>query len=175
MSTKSSFRAALERRDGPKERSPARSGSPVRLILRFDEVEKPVAVARLLTRHGMSLRKAHDALDRLADGKTVAVELHAEDARGLVSEFSALGVNAFPIKPPHADVRRVREHLGLSQAEFSIRFGLELDTVQNWEQGRYRPDPAAQILLSIIEAYPECVDSVLTKHPLPQKSGGKMQ
>jgi DNA-binding transcriptional regulator YiaG len=166
MSTKSSFRAALERRDEPKEKSPVRSGSPVRLTLALDDVQQPVSVARLLTRHGISLRKAHDTLNRLADDETVAVELHAEDADELVCELSRLGVKAYTIEPPQADVRRVRERLGLSQAEFSIRFGLELDTVQNWEQGRYSPDPAARILLSVIEAYPECVDSVLTKRPL---------
>jgi DNA-binding transcriptional regulator YiaG len=165
MSTKSSFRAALERRDGPKERSPARSNSPVRLVLALDDVHKPVTLARLLTRHGLSLRKAHDALNRLADGKTVAVELQAENVRELISELSALGIRASPVKLPEADVRRVREHLGLSQAEFCIRFGLELDTVQNWEQGRYRPDPAAQILLGLIEAYPESVDAVLGRRP----------
>jgi DNA-binding transcriptional regulator YiaG len=148
-----------------------RSDSPVRLVLTLDDVGKPVSVARLLTSHGMSLRKAHEAFNRLADGETVAVELRAEDPRQLVSEFSALGVKAFPIEAPQADVRLVRERLGLSQAEFCIRFGLELDTVQNWEQGRYRPDPAAQILLSVIEAYPECVDSVLTKRPFPLKQG----
>jgi DNA-binding transcriptional regulator YiaG len=114
----------------------------------------------------MSLRKAHDALNRLADGEVVAVELAAPSTGELVSELSALGVKAYPIEPPQTEARRVREHLGLSQAEFAIRFGLELDTVQNWEQGRYRPDPAAQILLSVIEAYPECVDSVLAKRPL---------
>jgi DNA-binding transcriptional regulator YiaG len=113
----------------------------------------------------MSLRKAHDALNRLANGETVAVELDTDDARALISEFVVLGVDAIAIERPEPDVKRVRERLGLSQAEFSIRFGLELDTVQNWEQGRYHPDPAAQILLSIIEAYPECVDSVLTKRP----------
>ena len=165
MSTKSSFRAALERWGGPKEKSPDRSGSPVRLVLTLDDdVAKPVSVARLLVSHSMSLRKAHDALNRLADGETVAVELQAEDPRELVSGFAALGVKAFPIESPQTDVRRVRKRLDLSQTEFCIRFGLELDTVQNWEQGRYRPDPAAQILLSVIEAYPECVDSVLTKH-----------
>jgi DNA-binding transcriptional regulator YiaG len=168
MSTKSSFRAALERPASPKEKSPARSDSPVRLVLSFDEVEKPVTVARLLTRHGMSLRKAHEVLNRLADGEAAAVELFADDARGLVSELSALGVSAFPISPPEPDVKRIRERLGLSQAEFSIRFGLELDTVQNWEQGRTRPDPAGRTLLGLIEAYPECVDAVLTKRPLPR-------
>jgi DNA-binding transcriptional regulator YiaG len=114
----------------------------------------------------MSLRKAHDVLNRLANGEAVAVELFAEDTRRLVSEFSALGVNALPISPPEPDVKRIRERLGLSQAEFSIRFGLELDTVQNWEQGRTLPDPAGRILLGLIEAYPECVDAVLTKQPL---------
>src|SRR5882757_8854592 len=90
MSTKSSFRAALERPATPKEEPLVRSGSPVRLVLRFDDVEKPVTVARVLTRHGVSLRKAHEILNRLAEGETVAVELFADDARGLVSEFSAL-------------------------------------------------------------------------------------
>jgi DNA-binding transcriptional regulator YiaG len=142
----------------------------VRLALRFDEVEKPVTVARLLARHGMSLRKAHEILNRLAEGDAVAVELFADDARSLVSEFSALGVRALPITPPELDVKRIRERLGLSQTEFSIRFGLELDTVQNWEQGRTRPDPAGRILLGLIEAYPECVDAVLTKRPLPKSA-----
>jgi Helix-turn-helix domain len=122
----------------------------------------------------MSLRKAHDALGRLADGEPVAVELYADDTGALISEFSTLGVGAFLIQLPHAVVKRIRENLNLSQAEFATRFGFELDTVQNWEQGRYTPDPAAQILLGVIEAYPECVDSVLTKRPLPAKSSGKI-
>jgi DNA-binding transcriptional regulator YiaG len=117
----------------------------------------------------MSLRKAHEILNRLAEGETVAVELFADDARGLVSEFSALGMHALPIAPPEPDVRRIRERLGLSQTEFSIRFGLELDTIQNWEQGRTRPDPAGRILLGLIDAYPECVDAVLTNRPLPKE------
>jgi DNA-binding transcriptional regulator YiaG len=127
-------------------------------------------VARLLARYGMSLRKAHEVLNRLADGETVAAELGADDAGGVVSELSALGVRALPIAPPEPDVKRIRERLGLSQSEFSIRFGLELDTVQNWEQGRTRPDPAGRTLLGLIEAYPECVDAVLTKSEPPPKA-----
>jgi DNA-binding transcriptional regulator YiaG len=142
----------------------------VRLRLQIDEVEKPVTVARVLTRHGMSLRKAHEVLNRLAEGETVAVELYADNAPSLVSELSSLGVNALPINPPEPDVKRIRERLGLSQTEFSIRFGLELDTVQNWEQGRTRPDPAGRILLGLIEECPEYVDAVLTKSPLPRRA-----
>ena len=75
-----------------------------------------------------------------------------------------VAVSGTPISaPPQLDAKQVRERLGLSQAEFALRFGLELDTVQNWEQGRYRPDPAARLLLGIIDRDPKLVDSVLAK------------
>jgi DNA-binding transcriptional regulator YiaG len=124
---------------------------------------KPVDVARLLVKHGLSLRKAHETLGRLADGESVAVELQAADEKKrLGSELLKLGILARAITLPAADVKRIRERFGLSQAEFAIRFGFEIDTVQNWEQGRNRPDQAMQLLLKIIEAYPEDVEAVLT-------------
>ena len=58
-------------------------------------------------------------------------------------------------------MRRVRERFGLSQAEFALRFGFEIDTVQNWEQGRNTPDQATQLLLKVIEAYPDEVEKVV--------------
>ena len=124
---------------------------------------RPVDVARLLTRHGLSLRKAHDALNRLAEGEAVAVELHAVNRRRLIAELSELEIRALPIRPPKANVKEVREHFGLSQAEFAVRFGFEIDTVQNWEQGRNAPDQATQLLLRVIEAFPEEVEAVLTE------------
>jgi DNA-binding transcriptional regulator YiaG len=39
-----------------------------------------------------------------------------------------------------AYVRRIREKTGLTQDEFDERFGLNLRTVQEWEQGRAMPD-----------------------------------
>src|SRR5689334_13080070 len=141
MSTKSSFRAVLERRGPTSAKSPARSGFPVPLVLVLDDVKQPVELVRLLKKRGLSLRKAHETLNRLAKGETVAVELCADAPGRAVSELAALGVAAHVIEPPQSDVRCVRERLGLSQAEFALRFGLELATVQNWEQGRYRPDP----------------------------------
>jgi DNA-binding transcriptional regulator YiaG len=163
MSTKLSFREALAQRGETPEPRPAPSGSPVRLNLAITQTTQPVSIALLLRKHGLSLRKAHETLDRLAAGETVAVEVYAEDAPTLISAFSDLGVKASPIVPPDVDAKSVRERLGLSQAEFALRFGLELDTVQNWEQERYRPDPAARLLLSIIDRDPKLVDSVLTK------------
>jgi DNA-binding transcriptional regulator YiaG len=132
------------------------------LILRAGDITRPVDVARLLARHGQSLRKAHDTLQRLAAGESVAVELQSGRHAKLRAELSKLGVAARAISLPAVDVKQIREHFGLSQAEFAIRFGFEIDTVQNWEQGRNRPDQASQLLLKIIEAYPEDVEAVLT-------------
>jgi DNA-binding transcriptional regulator YiaG len=124
-------------------------------------MSRPVDVARLLAKHGLSLRKAHETLSRLASGEDVAVALHAASESKLRSELIELGLQARTINVPTADVKRIRERFGLSQAEFAIRFGFEIDTIQNWEQGRNRPDQAAQLLLKVIEAYPEDVESVL--------------
>ena len=51
--------------------------------------------------------------------------------------------------------RRVRKRLGLSQAEFSTRIGVPIDTIRNWEQGKRRPTGAAQSLLKVLDKAPE--------------------
>jgi len=42
--------------------------------------------------------------------------------------------------------RRVRKRLGLSQAAFSQRIDVPLDTIRNWEQGKRCPTGAAKEL-----------------------------
>jgi hypothetical protein len=101
MSKKSSFREALERRESAREGSRGKSASPTfKLLLTARDICQPVDFARLLTRYGMSLRKAHDALDKLAFGRSVAVELSAQDETALRTELSMLGVDASVIDPP---------------------------------------------------------------------------
>lgn len=60
-----------------------------------------------------------------------------------------------------ADVSAVRKTLGLSQADFAARFGLNLRTVQDWEQGRVTPDQPARVLLKVIAKSPRMVARVL--------------
>ncbi len=55
------------------------------------------------------------------------------------------------------DVKAVRTHLKLSQAQFSRRFGLNVRTVQDWEQGRSAPDLPARVLLKVIATNPKAV------------------
>ncbi|MGH6900104.1 MAG: helix-turn-helix domain-containing protein [Geminicoccaceae bacterium] len=63
--------------------------------------------------------------------------------------------------PETVDVRAIRRRLGMSQAQFAAAFGLELDAIRNWEQGRRRPEGAARAFLKVIEREPEAVRRAL--------------
>jgi putative transcriptional regulator len=63
--------------------------------------------------------------------------------------------------PAEVDVRAIRRRLDLSQREFAARFGFTVDAVQNWEQGRRRPDGAARAFLRVIEREPAAVTRAL--------------
>lgn len=62
---------------------------------------------------------------------------------------------------PVTDVRAIREGLGLSQGKFAQSFGVSLHTIQDWEQGRSRPDQTARAFLRVIAARPDVVREVL--------------
>lgn len=59
------------------------------------------------------------------------------------------------------DVKAMRQGLQLTQEQFAQTFGLELRTVQDWEQGRVQPTGAARTLLKIIERDPDAVRRAL--------------
>ena len=63
--------------------------------------------------------------------------------------------------PEDVDVAAIRKRLGLSQSDFAARFGFKLDAVQNWEQGRRRPEGAARAFLRVIEREPAAVRRAL--------------
>lgn len=57
-----------------------------------------------------------------------------------------------------ADIRRIRNELGLSQAVMARALGVDLGTVRNWEQGQRRVSGAARRLLQIILAEPRLMN-----------------
>ena len=63
--------------------------------------------------------------------------------------------------PFEIDVKAIRRKLGMTQAEFARSFGFGLDTVQNWEQGRRRPEGAARAFLKVIDREPDAVRRAL--------------
>ena len=64
--------------------------------------------------------------------------------------------------PEDVDVKAIRSRLGLSQAEFSRRYAVSQRSLQEWEQGRRRPDGAVRAYLTVIERNPRAVEKALT-------------
>ena len=63
--------------------------------------------------------------------------------------------------PASVDVKALRKRLGLTQAAFARRYGFELSSIRNWEQGRRQPEGPARILLLVIDKEPEAVHRAL--------------
>ena len=61
-----------------------------------------------------------------------------------------------------ADVRKIRDRLGLSQSQFALLIGVSVSTLQNWEQGRRHPEGPARALLRVAETHPDAVRDALT-------------
>lgn len=81
-----------------------------------------------------------------------------EDVAALQEELFAVGVVAKVHAPRRISARKVREHTGLSQEAFALRYGLDVSTLRNWEQERSEPDAAARTLLWTIARNPSAVE-----------------
>lgn len=119
-------------------------------------------VARLLVRSGVAVRTAKKAIDDLAAGRTAYVEAPAVADYGRVKRAMAdQGVTALRIAIRAVDVKALRERLGISQEAFAGRYGLDVATVRNWEQGRTKPEGPAAALLQLIERDPDKIVELL--------------
>lgn len=64
------------------------------------------------------------------------------------------GERAFPSRkialPNQVDVKVIREAANMSQSEFSKAFCINPRTLQDWEQGRRKPDTTTRAYLAVI-------------------------
>ena len=63
--------------------------------------------------------------------------------------------------PDPIDVRAIREKIGMSQAQFALRFAISPRTLQEWEQGRRVPDATVRAYLTVIDRDPGAVERAL--------------
>jgi putative transcriptional regulator len=63
--------------------------------------------------------------------------------------------------PPEIDVRAIRGRLGLTQQQFAIRFGFNINTLRHWEQGRRVPEGPTRAYLMVIDREPKAVEKAL--------------
>ncbi|WP_428149872.1 helix-turn-helix domain-containing protein [Brevundimonas sp.] len=64
-----------------------------------------------------------------------------------------------PMSPER--IKAIRKSVARSPKEFEARFGIPARTVEGWEQDRRKPDPAARVLLAVIEKDPGAVERAL--------------
>lgn len=59
------------------------------------------------------------------------------------------------------DVKAIRTQLQKSQREFAQMIGVSVATLQNWEQGRRKPEGPARALLQVALRNPQAVQEAL--------------
>lgn len=74
---------------------------------------------------------------------------------GKIREGLSKPSRVFSYRP--LDVKRIRNRLHVSQSQFSLMIGVSKSTLQNWEQGRRKPDGPAKALLRVVDKRPEAV------------------
>jgi DNA-binding transcriptional regulator YiaG len=163
--TKSSLREQFERLGRVQGIDPVRSGSSaivsLRLIGKLDQT-KTVEAVIALRRRGVPTLKAKRAVEAAIEGRANVLDVPTIESRhALAEDLRRFGFDMSLITPVTVDVRKLRERLGLTQEQFSLRFGLELDAVRNWEYGRREPDAAARSYLAVIDKDPEAVQEAL--------------
>jgi putative transcriptional regulator len=57
--------------------------------------------------------------------------------------------------PP--ELLRLRKRLMISRAVFAAYLRTNVRTIENWEQGRARPNAQAALLISLVERFPDTV------------------
>jgi putative transcriptional regulator len=92
------------------------------------------------------LMQGVDAMRQHREGK---VTLRTHD----VAEKPALAVDARLI-------RETREGLHVSRAVFARRLRVSTRTLENWEQGRARPNAQAAALILMVRKYPDTLEKL---------------
>jgi hypothetical protein len=165
MSMNSELRARLERLGPVQVVTHDRSFSDEceAVLLRRDPVPfvTAITVARRLFAAGMQMRAAHSAINALAADNYAVVDIPVDGGIDeLARDLPPLNVHlhrrrSFP--EPGTFIAEVRERHNLSQHGFAAALGVDVRTLQNWEQGRNRPDAAVLTLVTLFDRNPALV------------------
>ena len=104
-------------------------------------------------------------LDTATKGRTQFGMMLEQSAREILAHVK--GDARLPTRrivlPDEVDVRRIRDKTRMSQAEFARAFCINPRTLQEWEQGRRKPDATTRAYLAVIARNRKAVLEALTK------------
>ncbi len=87
------------------------------------------------------LMEGVDAMRRQREGK-ITLKTHTVE-------------NQPPLQIDAKTIRETREHLRVSRAVFARRLRVSTRTLENWEQGRAKPNAQAAALILMVRKYPD--------------------
>lgn len=101
-----------------------------------------------------------------------ARDLFAELSEGMEALVDArqgkrtLRTHAVEYKPAPSvtpqELIRVRKSLKISRALFAVYLRTNVRTLENWEQGRAKPNAQAALLINLVKRYPDTVQRLAT-------------
>lgn len=104
--------------------------------------------------------------------RAVKRDLFAELSEGMAALAGArqgkrtLRTHAVEYKPvpkvTPKELIRVRENLKISRALFAVYLRTNVRTLENWEQGRAKPNAQAALLINLVKRYPDTVQRLAT-------------
>jgi putative transcriptional regulator len=147
-------------------------GSPAAVLLEaaveVGQIIRTISAIRSLVRRWTPILRAKRAIEAMLEHKRAFVLVpKLESFEALAAELAGFGVKASRIPDTDIDIKAMRHRLDLTQEQFALHFGLDLDAVRNWEHGRRKPDTAARSYLRAICNDPAAVEAALWLKPEP--------
>lgn len=99
-----------------------------------------------------------DLFAELSEGMTALAESR-QGKRTLRTH--AVGFKPAPEVTPR-ELLRVRQHLKISRALFAVYLRTNVRTLENWEQGRAKPNAQAALLINLVKRFPDTVARLAT-------------
>ena len=99
------------------------------------------------------VERRRDLFAELTEGMTALAEAR-QGTRTLRTH--SVAVKPAPAVSP-AELVRVRKRLRLSRSLFAACLRTNARTLENWEQGRAKPNAQAAVLIGLVRAYPDMV------------------
>jgi putative transcriptional regulator len=103
---------------------------------------------------GPNTRKKRNLFEELREGVTALAEAR-EGKRTLRSH--AVEFRPAPEMTPR-ELLRIRKQLMVSRAVFAAYLRTNVRTLENWEQGRAKPNAQAALLISMVKRFPDTVE-----------------
>ena len=102
------------------------------------------------------MTKKRKLFDELMDG----VDAMRREREGKITLRSHEVEDLPPLEVDAELIRETRERLNVSRAVFARRLRVSTRTLENWEQGRARPNAQAAALILMVRKFPDTLDKL---------------